>query len=185
MTLPRFIVGRLKQWSERVMASRPRDFAIGGDENPYMLRWWIIPRNRWFNVYLHHILRSDDDRALHDHPWLNCSILISGCYFEHVIRAGGIHQRRLRVAGDIKLRRSSAAHRLEVIPGKRAITLFVTGPVIRNWGFHCPDRGWRYWEDFTAPADKGQIGRGCGEMDKLLAAPRPRRLFTREGDRRR
>lgn len=41
-------------------------------------------------------------------------------------------------------------------------TLFVTGPRIRNWGFHCPN-GWVRWEAFTPPADKGSVGRGCGE----------------------
>jgi hypothetical protein len=48
---------------------RRPDFIIGGADNPYLLRWWIIPRNRWCNVYLHKILRDDDPRALHDHPW--------------------------------------------------------------------------------------------------------------------
>ena len=26
-------------------------------------------RNKIFNIYLHQIIRSDDDRALHDHPY--------------------------------------------------------------------------------------------------------------------
>lgn len=47
---------------------RAPDFYIGGNANPYLLRWWVIPRNRFFNVYLHKFLRDDDDRALHDHP---------------------------------------------------------------------------------------------------------------------
>ena len=52
---------------------RPADFVIGGAERPYLRRWWVIPRNRLFNVYLHQFLRSDDDRALHDHPWLTAA----------------------------------------------------------------------------------------------------------------
>ena len=35
----------------------------------YLSRWHIIPRNRYFNIYLHKFVGSDDDRALHDHPW--------------------------------------------------------------------------------------------------------------------
>jgi hypothetical protein len=68
---------------------RAPDFLIGGADDPYIRRWWVIPRNRWFNVYLHQFLRSDDDRALHDHPWANCSILLRGATRAHGRRAGG------------------------------------------------------------------------------------------------
>ena len=61
---------------------RKPDFIIGPKDAPYLRRWWIIPRNRLFNIYLHQILRSDDDRALHDHPWINCSIILKGRYME-------------------------------------------------------------------------------------------------------
>ena len=49
--------------------NREPDFIIGGHEAPYLRRHWLIPRNRFFNIYVHEFLRSDDDRALHDHPW--------------------------------------------------------------------------------------------------------------------
>jgi hypothetical protein len=32
---------------------------------------------------------------------------------------------------------------------------------VRAWGFHCPERGWVPWQDFTDPADPGLTGRGC------------------------
>ncbi len=50
---------------------RKPDFIIGGPENPYLLRWYLIPQNRFFNVYLHKILRSDDDRA-------RCTTILGG-----------------------------------------------------------------------------------------------------------
>lgn len=133
---------------------RQPDFIIGEPEKPYLLRWWIIPRNRWFNVYLHMILRDDDDRALHDHPWWNISMILSGAYRE-VMPLRTV----LRKAGSIVFRRPTAAHRLEVAKGP-VWTLFITGPRVREWGFHCP-QGWRHWEEFTAPESTGQIGRGC------------------------
>lgn len=143
------------------MASvRAPDVVIGGDERPYLKRWWLIPRNRVCNIYLHHFLRSDDDRALHDHPWVNLSILLAGEYTEHTIAAGGIHHRIRRRAGDMKLRRPSAAHRIELHAGP-CWTLFLTGPTVRSWGFHCA-AGWRHWRLFTNPKDGGRtIGRGC------------------------
>lgn len=165
MELPRFLLIRLQRWADRTRERRLPDFVIGGLADPYMLRWWLIPRNRFFNIYLHEVIRSDDDRALHDHPWPNCSILIHGRYAEHTIAAGGIHRRAPREAGELKLRGPRSAHRLELIGEERCVTIFITGPRVRHWGFHCPRSGWVHWKQFTAPGDYGSIGRGCGEAD--------------------
>ncbi|WP_205836086.1 hypothetical protein [Methylobacterium brachiatum] len=155
--------GRLGSYLARVAASRPPDVIIGGEADPYMRRWWVIPRNRWFNVYLHHFMRSDDDRALHDHPWWNVSFLLQGQYAEHTISAGGINVFTTRKAGEVKARWATHAHRIELTHGP-CWTLFITGPRLRTWGFHCP-RGWVPWKEFTNPADGGQtVGRGCGEQ---------------------
>ncbi|MGE0425288.1 MAG: hypothetical protein AB7O88_23720 [Reyranellaceae bacterium] len=143
---------------------RPPDVVIGGADNPYLKRWWLIPRNRFFNVYLHRFLRSDDDRALHDHPWWNLSMLLDGRYVEHTISAGGINVRTERRAGDWKFRRANAAHRIELVDGP-CWTLFITGPRLREWGFHCP-RGWVHWRDFTSGPRGETIGKGCGEVDQ-------------------
>ena len=139
---------------------RPPDFIIGGHADPYMLRWWVIPRNRVFNVYLHEFRRSDDDRALHDHPWWNCSVLIEGRYIEHTIRNGGIEYLVVRRPGSIVFRRARAAHRIALLDGEACRSLFITGPRIREWGFHCR-RGWVHWKKFTAPNDSGAVGPGC------------------------
>lgn len=148
-------------WARRTMTRRLPDLVIGEPADPYLKRWYVIPRNPLFNVYLHLIMRSDDDRALHDHPWLNLSWLLKGAYREHTIDAGGIHRKRLRFAGDVILRGPRAAHRLEIRPGTSALTLFITGPRLREWGFHCPDAGWRHWQDFTAGPRGELTGRGC------------------------
>ncbi|MDZ7823006.1 MAG: hypothetical protein U5K75_02470 [Ahrensia sp.] len=71
----------LKRMTDRKVLSTP-DLIIGGAEDPYMRRWFIIPRNRWFNIYLHEIVRSDDDRALHDHPWWSLSLVLDGQMLE-------------------------------------------------------------------------------------------------------
>jgi hypothetical protein len=139
---------------------RSPDFVIGGHDDPYMLRWWVIPRNRLFNVYLHEFHRSDDDRALHDHPWWNCSVLIAGRYIEHTIRAGGVEQQVVRNPGAMVFRRARAAHRISLLPGETCRTLFITGPRLREWGFHCR-RGWVHWKKFTSTNDSGAIGAGC------------------------
>jgi hypothetical protein len=156
--------------------ARQPDFVIGGAERPYLRRHWLLPRNRLFNIYVHEFLRSDDDRALHDHPWLfNASWLIAGEYIEHTIAAGGVHVRTHRKAGAFKFRWGPAPHRLELISPLKALgddivpvgaprpcwTVFITGPRVRTWGFHCPEQGWIDWKRFTAADDKGAVGEGC------------------------
>ncbi|TNF19180.1 MAG: hypothetical protein EP318_15610 [Rhodobacteraceae bacterium] len=138
--------------------TRTPDFIIGTADRPYMLRWYLLPRNETFNVYYHHILRDDDDRALHDHPWPSFSLMTKGMMTE-VTPEGS----RLIRAGECVYRGPDFAHRLELIDGRPAETLFITGPKVREWGFHCPG-GWVHWEQFVAPDDTGAIGRGCGEM---------------------
>jgi hypothetical protein len=144
----------MEAWARSIMLSRQPDYVIGED---YLRRWWITPRNAFCNVYLHEILRSDIDRALHDHPWGNSSYLIAGRYVEHTPSG-----RFLRVAGDFVERSAMSLHRLEVLPGETVISLFMTGPKVREWGFECPN-GWVHWQDFTDPNESTRVGRGCGE----------------------
>lgn len=144
-----------------VLSGTP-DFVIGADDDPYLKRYFVIPRNRWANIYLHQFLKSDDPRALHDHPWLNCSILLIGSYLEHT--PGGIHLRRPWrpwAFWRLPMRRAASAHRIELIASQRVWTLFLTGPVIREWGFLCP-QGWRHWKEFVTQRPGGNaIGPGC------------------------
>lgn len=146
------------KWWWRLGISREPDFVIGAKDEPYLRRWWVIPRNPIFNIYLHQFLHSDDDRALHDHMYFNLSILLEGSYVEHSILAGGVQKSVLRKAGELKFRSPWAAHRIEI--SEPCWTLFITGPRMRNWGFHCP-KGWRRWQDFVSERDSGAIGRGC------------------------
>jgi len=155
----------LTKFAARIKQRAP-DFIIGGEDDPYLLRWFVLPRNPVFNLYLHEFRRSDDDRALHDHPYLfNCSVIVEGWYFEH---AGG--RIRLRRPGEVKFRWGRSPHRVELLPGVSpskngfvpCTTFFFTGPRVRQWGFYCP-QGWVHWKKFTASHDKGAIGKGCDQ----------------------
>ena len=161
-----------------VKLGRKPDFVIGEFSNPYLFRWWVIPRNKIFNIYLHQIIRDDDDRALHDHPWVNVSIVLSG-----ILREVMPNRKRILKRFCPYFRRATAQHRLELVkgfevvpdrpgfakityPAKPVWTLFLTGPKIRDWGFQCPEDsaagGWRIWSDFVGK-NSGEVGRGCGE----------------------
>jgi len=137
---------------------RPPDFIVGPPSDPYLLRWFLIPRNRWFNVYLHKFMRSDDDRALHDHPWWSLSLLLKGQYVNHTPDGSAIRRRF-----SIMLMNATSPHRVELLDANPVWTLFITGPRVREWGFWCP-QGWRHWKEFVSVTDAGnETGKGCEE----------------------
>lgn len=164
-----------------VVSRRPPDFTIGGADRPYMHRWhlirWKVRGRPWLNLYLHRIMRDDDDRALHDHPWANASLILDGVYdevtpdwrlapFPGASVAETPTRTRRRRTGALVFRRATAVHRLALPIENGGIrytwTLFATGPKVREWGFHCP-KGWVHHRIFTAAHDPGDIGAGCGE----------------------
>ena len=150
-------------WPVFLTVPRAPDFVVGDEDDVYLRRWWIVPHNRWFNVYLHNFCRSDDDRALHDHPWVNVSVVLSGGYNEHT--ANRIYLRkpwRPWAPWRVTIRTARAAHRVELLPGGAPVwTIFITGPKTREWGFLCP-QGWRHWRDFVSLRPGGNsVGRGC------------------------
>ena len=159
--IPKWLHRRLADFAARVAQQSEPDETIGAKDprGPYLERWWIV-RSRFTCIYIHRFMRSDDDRALHDHPWIgNLSILLGGSYVEHEILYGGVHTKTTFEERDVKLRGPWFAHRIEI--SGPAWTLFITGPRVRQWGFFCP-QGWRHWQDFTSATDgKTEIGRGC------------------------
>ena len=168
----------LADWIIDRVTRRKHDFAIGGEGNPYCLRWWVIPRNRWFNIYLHNFKRDDDDRALHDHPWHNCTIPLRVGYdeqqFNRTWEDGWVLPITMMIprnVGKINFRRATTPHRVILRRDKDGVpmpswSLFITGPVIREWGFVCPGGRWVHWHEFTGFENTGQsglVGKGCGE----------------------
>lgn len=157
-----------------MILKRKPDRIIGPEgDQPYMRRWHLIPRNNWFCIYLHCVTRDDDDRALHDHPGANVSIILKGAYREilpdcstltsistpHYRVADIPYKRMIRRAGAVIFRRATTPHRLEVVEGP-VWSLFIMGPKRRVWGFHCPS-GWRPWWAFVDPRDPNRTGPGC------------------------
>jgi hypothetical protein len=167
ITLPKRVVAHLTETAH----TREPDEIIGSPALVKWNRWFIVPKNRFCNVYLHQWMNSDDDRALHDHPWPSISFLFAGGMFEWTFvepgrgPAGGFRRRTLHAPAVI-LRGARHAHRIELFDGPmgaktQAWTLFITGPKLREWGFHCP-RGWVHWKIFSRKSGKhNEVGRGC------------------------
>lgn len=155
---------------------RPPDFTIGRTDDAYMHRWYIIPRNRWFNIYLHNMKRDDDDVGLHDHPWWNISIVLKGGYWEvtpkypELIRYSRsphiyqVHKRLWRRPGSIIFRRATDAHRLElewdrVVDARNEAAAKVGGSFLLNntW----PRRKVSSWSLFITGRNKRTWGFWC------------------------
>ena len=107
----------------------------------YMERYWLVSYNRFgIACRVHHILRSDDARAFHDHPWRYLTVVLRGGYTEvrPVFDRSGLYAgetRRWYGPGSVMLRGAKTWHRLELAPGRTAWTLFVTGRKRQTWGF--------------------------------------------------
>ena len=158
-TNPLADLARVREWALAYIAARPEpDFHVGPADDHQLQRWFVVPRNPFANVYLHRFLRSDDERACHNHPWDNKSWILSGEYLERFRDGSSI----TRHEGDIIERPASDAHMVELVSGP-VVTLFFTGPIIQSWGFFCGDRFVR-WRDFVTVTPGGNYrGQGCGE----------------------
>ena len=159
--MPVFLVAAM--WDRlRLHGMRQPDFVVGDGPIPYLRRWHVTPRGAGPAAYLHQFLRSDDDRALHDHPYESVSIILRGLYREHLPHGEPV----LRQAGDVVTRDATTPHRVELLADhatgapQPCWTLFLTGPRVREWGFHCP-KGWVPWQQFVDDRDADAIGRGC------------------------
>lgn len=185
----RRLIGRVYS---RHINQRPCDFLIGTPERPYLLRWFIVRKGRFWNglssvqrhrllnmdepdggksvgrlswnAYIHIFMRSDDDRALHDHPWPWMTCILDGSYWEHIplhrSDPAGPTRCIKRNPGDVVFRPwAPTPHCVELVDEQPVTTIFITGPKLRDWGFWCK-QGWRHWQDFMA-SDDGISSRGC------------------------
>ena len=138
------------------------DEVIGEHE---MLRWFVLPPNRWFNVYVHKH-QADDPRFLHDHPADNVSIRLRGRLVEYrpsrvvvslyPVRGpdssetvyfnydgpNGQQYDEAWVVPRFTRRRAERSHRLELLDGRPAWTIWIRFRNRRRWGFYEPG-GWR------------------------------------------
>lgn len=188
MKLNKKLLSLIHSWAMR-RVQRPPDETIGGWENPYLLRWYVI-QSRVFGIYIHQFLRSDDSRALHDHPWDFISIILSGGYIEKyaprhlrsiygdvIYKDPSFFYSAFRAPGDIFCHRAEHAHRVLLFGHQEKVdpfhppeelpcwSIIIKGPIRRKWGFWCK-HSWRFWKDYVeddpvSGTQGGLIGRGC------------------------
>lgn len=153
--------------------SEPRVIFDREGGTPYLSRWYLIGVRRGndaalrgqfvdeqanaslmarlpFNLFLHRFHRSDDDGALHNHPWAwSLSLMLAGGYSEER-RDGDSVVRRVVRPWSFNFIRGTDYHRVDLLEPD-AWSLFLVGPKVSSWYFW--DRNTRAranWRDFIA-----------------------------------
>lgn len=139
----------------RYTGGRDPDVTIAPDGTDYIFRWHLVLRNEDANVYFHVQVASDPERPLHDHPWQNTSIILANGYDElmpwsgcshpgpGIVETPAVSPRTTlirREVGDVIHRTAEQAHRL-ILRDPYSISLFITGPKTRSWGFWTTGQG--------------------------------------------
>ena len=102
------------------------------NEEPYLERWIL-----WCGVTLrlHRFLKSDDDRAFHDHPWWFVSLPLAP-YVEITPAKAPKHIKPWR----LHFRAAHHRHIVQLGNNRPVRTIILTGPKSREWGFWEGDR---------------------------------------------
>lgn len=115
-------------------------------EPGYMQRMPLIPRNPWLKIYLHRWHKSDRrEDGLHDHPSWSFSVRLWGpplhewTFRDPEKRGEGIVNKR---CPRFMFRKATHSHAVQRIISRVTLTLFIMGPVQREWGFWS-DTGWK------------------------------------------
>jgi len=108
------------------------------DSGPLLIRYHIWKSDR-IGIYVHHLLRSDHDRSLHDHPWSFLTFRL-GSYIEHT-EDGAFRRPRFSIGW----RRAEFKHRLEL--SRPVWTIVIRFRFRRTWGFW-PNGVFRPWDKY-------------------------------------
>lgn len=118
----------------------------------YMNRYWLFnaysgdralddkTRNEkkhiaWLpSIRIHHILRADNARDMHDHPWNARTIILQGFYVERRLE-GDKAVPYDRNPGDTAAVRFGEYHSIDYVSPGGVYTMFLTWKYMGTWGF--------------------------------------------------
>ena len=143
----------------------------------YMDRWWVFnpyggrkddptadeatrhnAEYPWLpSIRVHHILREDHARDMHDHPWDARTIILRGSYIEERMKWMGHRDDVIeyhRKAGDTATLNFGEFHNITSVSKGGVWTLFFTWKWHGDWGFFVNGRKvpWQQYSDHRQPA---------------------------------
>lgn len=145
---------------EQLVKTIPRKREIWNrvGDSLYLERWYLLggpsEEGEWkdspLQVCIHRFARSDEDGALHNHPWeQSVSFILSGGYSEER-RVEEHVERRMCLPGDFNLLAANDFHRVDLLE-EDCWTIFISSRKSQSWGFW--DRSTKIftpWRDFIA-----------------------------------
>jgi len=163
----------IRELLERLTANwRPRVIYDRAGVSPYLSRYYLVGRPymadgsapidrfgnphpdaifpRGIGLYLHRFHRSDDDTALHNHPWRWArSLILAGGYIEER-RIDGRVVRHVVRPGSWRRIDQDDFHRVDLLEHD-CWSLFIAGPKAASWSFWDRDTGETVpWREFIA-----------------------------------
>jgi hypothetical protein len=122
---------------------------IVSKEGKIHFRRWRILATPWFNIYIHNILRSDEEAHPHDHPWNFLSFVLKGGYSEEWLhfyedkayQKGAPLLKSVRRPGTFVYHDAKDFHKLTLLKGSAWTLVFTFGKRRPSWGFQT-EQGW-------------------------------------------
>jgi hypothetical protein len=145
----------------------------------FLRRWTIVGVDSW-GLLLHQFVRSDHDRACHDHPWNYLTFILWGGYWERFLPINApaaracFERMEWRRPWSLLYRPAIWRHRIELertwdrppdfdpsrtypFKDRASWSLVFVGPRRQPWGFWVPDYlgglTWCWWRKYDT--DKG------------------------------
>lgn len=120
-------------------------------------RRYRLLQTPWFAIYIHQILRSDEDLDPHDHPWDFTSVILEGAYHEDSWYPPHFDtmQSNDYYSGDVIEHKAVDAHKLRLISKEVWTLVFVSGRS-RYWGYQTK-AGWIGHEEYRLLKNEGKL----------------------------
>jgi hypothetical protein len=131
---------------------------ITSKEGKVHFRRYRLLATPWFNIYIHQILKSDEEAHFHDHPWNFWSFILKGGYKE--ISSYAIDKWR-EIHTNYYLRHSlvhhkrNDAHKLTLM-SSCVWTLVLTYGEWKTWGYQT-EAGWIDFKSYRGLKDEGKF----------------------------
>jgi len=136
-------------------------------DEPLLTRYYLFLTDRkWFpfNIFLHKFHKGDPG-DVHDHPWPYATLILKGGYYEYTpnFENGKMvgETKHWRGPGHFRVCSPNSYHRIELVSGITAWTLFMPGPHKREWGFLVNNK-WIQHEQYLKDRKENHVKKATG-----------------------
>jgi hypothetical protein len=123
----------------------------------------------WFNIYIHNILKSDEDRDPHDHPFSFIAFMFWGsyqeewlgayedhCYWDPPLGYGWNMRTQIRRIGSIFWHMAKDFHKITLRTKSVWTLVFASGRKRPGWGYQTK-KGWIHFKEYRQLKSEGKL----------------------------